>query len=219
MCGWLNKSSVKMPSSGNGEGGDIFGMVVNGIGSGLKFGLKTFTETIQIKQTKEYFALKNGVLYWYAHERAREAIKSIDLKEAKAVDLSNENPKEFYIIHQRKCYRLLCEHEMEAQKWVNSLKAVRDGGGRNEEHLDENRYEKLKVYSRITGKSMYKEYELLLELYEEKLHDMIEVKLLDYLNKKKRLKSIEQNLLKASSKSKKPSLTASKVVGRGSDAF
>lgn len=48
MAGWLNKSSVKMPGSGEGDG-DIFGKMVNGIGSGLKMGLKTFTETIQIK--------------------------------------------------------------------------------------------------------------------------------------------------------------------------
>ena len=72
MCGFLVKSSAKVPGSGQ-EGGDLLGMVVNGIGSGLKLGLKTFTETIQIKQVKSYFALKNGLLYWYAHERSREA--------------------------------------------------------------------------------------------------------------------------------------------------
>lgn len=110
MAGWLNKSSVKMPGSGEGDG-DIFGKMVNGIGSGLKMGLKTFTETIQIKQTKEYFALKNGILYWYIHERAREAIKHVDIKLAKAVEISPENPKEFYVIDKKKCYRLLCEHE------------------------------------------------------------------------------------------------------------
>lgn len=53
MCGWLVKSSVAMGNAGGGgEGGDLLGMVVNGIGSSLKFGLKTFTETIQIKQIK-----------------------------------------------------------------------------------------------------------------------------------------------------------------------
>lgn len=44
----MTKSSNKAPGGGNGAGsdGDLLGMVVNGIGSGLKFGLKTFTETI-----------------------------------------------------------------------------------------------------------------------------------------------------------------------------
>ena len=68
------------------------------------------------------------MLYWYTHERAREAIKHVDVKLAKAVDLNPENPREFYMVFKKKCYRLLCEHEAEAQKWVNSLKAVRDGG-------------------------------------------------------------------------------------------
>ena len=54
MCGFLTKSSVKLPGGaavpgGLGADGDILGMVVSGIGSGLKLGLKTFTETIQIK--------------------------------------------------------------------------------------------------------------------------------------------------------------------------
>jgi PH domain len=160
MTGWLVKSSVNMPGAAGGNGGDLLGMVVNGIGSGLMLGLKT----IQLKQTKQYFALKNGTLYWYIHERAREALKSIDIKQTKAVDLSPENPKEFYVIAKKKCYRLLCEHEGEALKWVNSLKAVREGGftAQDKEYLDENRYEKLKVYSRVTGKSMYKEYDVLL---------------------------------------------------------
>jgi len=188
MCGWLTKTSVKMPGTGAGEGGDILGMVFSGIGSGLKLGLKTFTETLQPK--KEYFALKNGTLYWYAHERAREAIKSIDVKEAKAVEQSPDNAREFYVVHGRKCYRLMCDHEHEAQKWVNSLKAVREGTA-FQEHLDENRYEKLKVYTRITGKGMYKDYELLLEAYEDKVLEIIEAKLLDYLEKKKKLKGLE----------------------------
>lgn len=139
------------------------------------------------------------MLYWYIHERAREAIKSVEVKQAKTIDLSPDNPKEFYLILKKKCYRLSCEHEGEAQKWVNSLKAVREGGfgAMGSEHLDENRYEKLKVYSRVTGKSMYKEFDTLLEAYEDQVHDTIEVKLMEYLGKKKKLKSLESTLNKA----------------------
>ena len=115
MSGFLSKSSAAIPGgAGGGEGGDILGMVVSGIGSGLKMGLKTFTETIQIKHTKLYFAIKNGVLYWYAHERSREALKQIDIKLMKAIEISPDNIREFYIINKKKCYRLLSEHEGEA---------------------------------------------------------------------------------------------------------
>ena len=69
--------------------------------------------------------MKNGVLYWYAHERAREALKNIDLKaHVKTVEITPNNPKEFYLIMKKKYYRFTSEHEGEALKWVNSLKAV-----------------------------------------------------------------------------------------------
>lgn len=70
MHGWLTKSSIKMEKNG---GEDILGFMINGIGNSLKMGLKIFTETIQIKQKKQFFAIKNSILYWYSHERAREA--------------------------------------------------------------------------------------------------------------------------------------------------
>lgn len=128
--------------------------------------------------------MKNGVLYWYTHERAREALKKVDLvKESKAIELNPDNPKEFILVVAKKYYRLTAEHEGEALKWVNSLKAVKEGGfgAMGEEHLDENRYEKLKVYNRVTGKSMYREYDTLLETYEDKVHEEIEGKLMSFL--------------------------------------
>ncbi len=52
------------------------GNIVSGIGSGLKMGLKTITEAVQIKASRKYFALKNCTLYAYTHERSREADKN-----------------------------------------------------------------------------------------------------------------------------------------------
>ena len=211
-----------MPGTGEGDGADILGKVVNGIGSGLKLGLKTFTETIQIKQIKQYFAVKNGVLYQYSHERSRESEKHIDIKQTKAIEISPDNPREFYIVIKKKCYRFLCELEGEAQKWVNSLKAIKEGGFSllAEEHLDSNRYEKLKVYSRVTGKSMYKEYDSLLETYEDTIHGAIEVKLMDYLQKNKRLKTIESTITKSMKKeiqNRKQSVTAKNAIASKQD--
>jgi hypothetical protein len=147
---------------------------VKGIGNGMKMGFKMFTETIHIKKTKKYFAIKHGVLYWYSHERSREASKQINIKETKAIEINKDDPKEFYIVYKKKCYRLQCAHEGEALKWVNSLKMVKNV---DNNFLDLNRYEKLKIYSKVTGKSMYKDYDYLLEIYENKIHDMIEKKL------------------------------------------
>jgi hypothetical protein len=66
---------------------------------------------------------------------------------------------------------LASENEQMALKWVNSLRMVKQN---DEDYLDENRYEKQKIFNKITGKSMYKDYEVLLEQYEDKVHATIE---------------------------------------------
>ena len=61
--------------------------------------------------------------------------------------------------------------------------------------LNINRYEKLKIYSKITGKSMYKDYDQLLEIYESHMVDeVISRKLQEYLQKKNKWKSIESSI-------------------------
>ena len=102
-------------------------------------GFKLFTETIQIKQKKNYFAIKNGILYQYEYERARTSLKQITIRETKAIQRSEKNPQEFFIIHKKKCYKFVSESEGICLKWVNSLKYVLEN---DEEHLDINRYEK-----------------------------------------------------------------------------
>ncbi|CDW71658.1 ph domain containing protein [Stylonychia lemnae] len=188
MTGWLTKSSIKMEKEGEE---DILGFMISGIGNSLKMGLKLFTETIQIKQKKQFFAIKNGTLYWYSHERARQAENQIDIKISKAVEINKNDPKEFYILFKKKCYRMQCDHEQEALKWVNSLKQVRD---QDNDYLNINRYEKLKIYQKITGKSLYKDYDQLLEIYENQVHQIIEKKLQEYLQKKNKWKSVESSI-------------------------
>lgn len=160
MTGYLYKSSIKMEGQFGDGDGDIFGTVLSGIGGGFKIGFKLFAETIQIKKKKNYFAIKSGILYWYSKEKSRSAANSIPIKETKAIEINSKNLKEFYIFYKSKCYRFESEYEYEAQKWVNSLKLVKES---DFDYLDENRYEKQKIYSKITGKSIFKDYEILLE--------------------------------------------------------
>ena len=47
MSGYLVKSSMKVEGAGEGE--DLIGLMFNSIGTGVKIGLKFFTETIQLK--------------------------------------------------------------------------------------------------------------------------------------------------------------------------
>ena len=81
---------------------------------------------------------------------------------------------------------------------MNSLKTARDGGfgGGADDPTDAYRYEKLKIFSRVTGKSMYKEYDVMLEADEELMLERIEGKLVEYLTRTKRWKAVELALTK-----------------------
>ena len=108
----------------NSNGEDIVGLVANGIGTGLKLGFKLFTETITIKKKKNYFAIKNGILYWYSKERSRSAANNIPIRDIKTIEINSKNLKEFYLFYKSKCYRFESHSEFNAQKWVNSIKLV-----------------------------------------------------------------------------------------------
>lgn len=97
-------------------------------------------------------------------------------------------------------------------KWVNSLKMVQSSDA---EHLDLNRYEKQKIFSRVTGKSMYKDYELLLETYESKVHIEIESQLNEFLSKKSKNKVVEPEPLPLNKKltNKKPVIKKKETNG------
>jgi hypothetical protein len=107
-----------------GTGDDLVGSVLSGIGAGVKIGFKLFTDTISIKKKKNFFAIKNTILYWYGKENSREAKNNIPIKEMKTVEINSKNPKEFYIFYKKKCYRFEGTSEFIALKWVNSLKLV-----------------------------------------------------------------------------------------------
>jgi len=69
MHGYLNKSSMKTGKDEDDE--DILGKLVGTLGTGMKMGVKLFAETVRIKSTRMFFAIKGEYLYWYSHERAR----------------------------------------------------------------------------------------------------------------------------------------------------
>ena len=63
----------------------------------------------------------------------------IPLKETKAITRNEKNSKEFFIVYNKKCYKLVAENENECLKWVNSLHFV---FANQEDLTDINRYEK-----------------------------------------------------------------------------
>ena len=108
--------------------------VVGNIGDSLKFGAKILKNTVgkavpinALEQS--YFALKNGILYWYTHERARKALGSIIVKNIEAIEINQKNKMQVSLLYQDKLYKLeSLESIYNAQKWYNSLKLVKEMG-------------------------------------------------------------------------------------------
>jgi hypothetical protein len=123
--------STKIDNDG-GEGNDLLGNVVGG----LKFGVNLVKDTVD--KRKQFFALKNGILYWYAKEGARKAIGNIIVKNIEGIAISIKNKQEISFLYQNKLYYLTSDASWEAQKWLNSLKFVKEMS--NELNLDPNRY-------------------------------------------------------------------------------
>ena len=71
--------------------------------------------------------------------------------------------KKFYVI-------LTLDSMVIAEKWLNSLKYVKENFEQYQYSMavNLNRYRKLKVFERITGKSVFLDYDVLLERYEIK---------------------------------------------------
>lgn len=110
MKGYLNKQSNKLMNSDD-QSNDVIQNVVGGIGDSLKFGAKMLKDTVGkavpiSKLEKEYFALKNGVLYWYQNERARKAKGQIVVRNIGALEINPKNKLEITLLYQKKVYKL-----------------------------------------------------------------------------------------------------------------
>lgn len=169
MTGYL---SINVENIGSGENKDTLSNLVGGLEDGLKFGTSQIKEglnkSIKITQMKDYFALKNGVLYWYPHERARKSKGSIIVKNIKVIKINPKNKLELTIMMETKIYSLQSlDTQYTIEKWFNSLKTVQEMG--DLQNLNPNRYAKINVFTRKDGRIVFKDYEILIDLYETKL--------------------------------------------------
>lgn len=151
--------------------------VVEGIGGGIGFGLSILKNTvgkaIPIENLeKQYFELKNGILYWYNKPKARVANGSIKVKDISLIEIDNKNRKQVKCLYQDSLYTFeSVESQYNAEKWCNSLKMVKEMGDLN--NLDPNRYSKLNVFTKQNGKIVFKDFEIILDQYETKVCDKI----------------------------------------------
>ena len=126
--------------------------------------------TSMIANQKRYFSIRAGILYQYERKTSREMMDRFKISMIKALDKKCDNDqwtlrmiyKKFYVI-----FRI--ESEQLADKWLKSLQQVKD---RSDEYVynaqtNLKRYAQMeKAFNRITGKSVFKDYTVLLERFE-----------------------------------------------------
>jgi len=91
-----------------------------------KLGLKALEGYLEKKSAgftkaweKRYFAIKNGKLYWYNNDRAREALNHLDLKNVH--DCVAKKEKKFTFQYENKTYKLKAPNRADRDKWVQVI--------------------------------------------------------------------------------------------------
>lgn len=151
------------------------GNVVSGIGGVTK---GVFNAVGSVIKRGTFFAIKKGVLYEYKSETSRDCESKIVISKISAIDKNYQNEKEFQIMYRKFYITMNCHDKWQVEKWINSLKLVKDNP---EEYCDEDKdlfaddnskqdkYVNLNVYCKITGKSCFKDYDVLCEEFEQKV--------------------------------------------------
>ena len=122
--------------------------------------------TVAKNRTKKYFAIKNGKLYMYQNQKSDSAEDDITIKDIEILNMDEQNKKGFYFLCKRRCFRMEAKRADEAEKWYKSIELVMS---KSEEYLDLNRYVDEKVFTKVTGKSIFRDYESILEEHKKKL--------------------------------------------------
>ena len=132
--------------------------------------LPSLNLNVKALKVQRYFSIRHGVLYQYERKTARVMMDRFKINNISAMSLkTDENNQATIRLIYKKYYVILTpENDTLAQKWFNSLQYVKDNSDQYVYNAAQiaNRYQKLKVYERITGKSVFTDYDVLLERYE-----------------------------------------------------
>ena len=155
------------------------------------------TITNLVGQRKSFCCIRNGVLYQYDRKTARENTDRFKLGQVTALDLKTEGEKEYQIrMIYKKYYVILTFDDLgDAQKWLASLQYVRENYEQYvyNQAVNKSRYRKLKVFERVTGKSIFVDYDVLLEQYEIKEMQTIWIKSHIYMLRKSNTQGFEHD--------------------------
>ena len=126
-----------------------------------------------------FFAIKKGVLYEYENENSRVAKeRKIQIKKISVIDKNPANENELNMLCKNMFYTMEFKDKWLTEKWINSLKFVKENIEEYEEiEVDPfsgqsakqaEKYVNLNVYTKVTVKSCFKDYDVLCEEFEQK---------------------------------------------------
>lgn len=122
----------------------------------------------------KYITLTNGFLYVYAKPSSRRSEYFFPIVNMRSCLVDTKDENKFKVNLKKNCLTFTCEDKWICEKWVNSIKYVFDNLGEYIGHENigvnamekEERYRQLGVYQKVTGKTCYKDYEVICEQYE-----------------------------------------------------
>jgi hypothetical protein len=116
-------------------------------------------DNINKKRTKRFFRIKKGHLYWYTKEDADKAQNDLDIRKIDQIEICNDNDKMLLIVIENDLYKLEADNKEHIEEWYKSIALVMS---KSEEYLNLDRYVDSKVFEKITGKSLFRDFEEIL---------------------------------------------------------
>ena len=151
MNGWLYKSNddVKQDKA-------IFDHVLNTVTDTFH----SVVDNINKTRTKRFFRIKKDHLYWYTKMDSNKAQNEIDIRKIEQVEINQDNNKMILILYKNKLYKLEGDSRDYVEEWYKSIALVRS---KTDEYLNLDRYVDSNVFSKVTGKSIFRDFEAILE--------------------------------------------------------
>lgn len=130
-------------------------------------------DNINKKRTKRFFRIKKGHLYWYTKEEADKAQNDLDIRKIDQMEICNDNEKMLLIVINNDLYKLEADNKEYIEEWYKSIALVRS---KSEEYLNLDRYVDSKVFEKITGKSLFRDFEEILNEEFKKFEEQKRIK-------------------------------------------
>ena len=137
--------------------------------------MHTVTDTIEMvadnidkKRSKRYFRIKKGHLYWYIKEDSDKAQNSMDIRNIKQIEINQDNDKMILIVCNDKIYKLEHSNKDYVEEWFKSLCLVRS---QSEEYLNLDRYVDSNIFERVTGDTIFRDFEEILDEHLKKIEE------------------------------------------------